>query len=553
MFLAACLLLTTAVSAQVSLYNDCNYQKLIAALPEGNYPLAALVAAGGTDNSVSSIQVKTGYQITFYDADNYQGSSLVKTSDTGCLDGEGWNDRATSFKIVKIPVPEPPTTWQEHWFEHNHLVSRVYYDSDLALYYDDDMPRTVTWPNTYMGDVWRYTKRVYGSFGSDSRLFAVLHAASYRGGHPSTYFDASHDYRNTIDVGAGTSNSPWDKETGNNLDLVTHEVGHIVELASKGVHGSPAFNLWGDSKWNEIFIYDVYNGLGRTDEATRWYNLMIANSDGFPRAGTHWSRDWFYPIYSQHGGATVLNKFFELLAQYYPKNGGNYARDMNWGEFVHFWSAAGINLKPMATKAFGWPAAWETQFNAARAEFPFTYPDVAMVAYQSVNYGGYAVYLAPGSYTTAALAATGVANRDVSSLQVTAGYAVTLYENDNFTGASLTKTVDDASLVDDGWSDRAASLTVSTQKALATQPGQPAAGELTVFPSPTTAAAIVRLSGVAAFPATADVYDLKGSLLHSAQLAKAADALDISSLATGLYIIRVRSQQAVQTLRLLKK
>jgi len=546
--LAASLLLTTGASAQVSLYNDCNYARLIATLPEGDYPLSALIAAGIADNSVSSIQVKSGYQLTFYDGDNYQGSSLVKTNDDICLSGEGWNDRITSFKITKIPVPTPPITWQEHWFEHNQLLSRVYYDNDLAVYYDNDVSRAITWPNTYMADVWRYTKSVYGSFGGDSRLFAVFHTGKYSGGHPSTYFDASHDYRNVIDVGPG----PWTSGAGNDLDLVTHEVGHIVEGASKGEHGSPAFKLWGDSKWNEIFIYDVYNGLGRTADAKRWYELMVVNADNFPMPGAHWFRDWFYPIYSQHGGATVLNKFFELLAQYYPKNGSDYARDMNWGEFVHFWSAAaGINLKPMATKAFGWPADWEAQFNAARVEFPFTYPDVAMIAYQSRNYGGYAVYLAPGSYATAALAATSIATQDISSLQVTVGYAVTLYENDNFAGASLTKTADDASLVDDGWDNRTASLKISPQKSLATQPGQPAAGELTVFPSPTTAT--VMLSGVAAFPATADVYDLKGALLQSMQLTRAGDVLDVSALATGLYIIQVRSQQVVQTRRLLKK
>ncbi|HEU4554046.1 MAG TPA: hypothetical protein VFS25_14480 [Chitinophaga sp.] len=275
----------------------------------------------------------------------------------------------TNTAAVKAALAAPPATWQEHWFEHNQLLSRMFYDNDVAVYYDNDVSRSVTWPYTYMGDVWRYTKSVYGAFGSDPRLFAVFHTGKYSGGHPSTYFDASHDYRNVIDVGSG-STSAWLSGAGNDLDIVTHEVAHIVEGASKGYHNSPAFGIWGDSKWAEIFIYDVYKGLGRTADATRWYNLVINNTDGYPRAGTQWFRNWFYPIY-QLKGTAGLNKYFTLLAQYFPKNGQNYARDMNMGEFVHFWSGAvGKNLKAQATIAFGWTAQYETQFNQARAAFP---------------------------------------------------------------------------------------------------------------------------------------------------------------------------------------
>jgi len=64
------------------------------------------------------------------------------------------------------------------------------------------------------------------------------------------------------------------------------------------------------------------------------------------------------------------------MSEYFPKNGMRYSRDMNWGEFVHFWSgAAGTNLKTLATNAFGWPTAWENMFQQAQRDFPFTYPD----------------------------------------------------------------------------------------------------------------------------------------------------------------------------------
>jgi hypothetical protein len=435
----------------------------------------------------------------------------------------------------------PPATWQEHWFEHNQLLSRVFFDNDVAIYYDNDVSRSITWPNSYMGDVWRYTKSVYGNFGSDPHLFAIFHTNKYSGGHPSTYFDASHDNRNVIDVGPG----PWTSGgTGGDLDIATHEVAHIVEGASKGIHGSPAFGIWGDSKWAEIFIYDVYKGLGKTNEANRWFNQMQNSTDNFPRANTHWFRDWFYPIYNSYGGTAVLNRFFTLLAQYFPKSGNSYSRGMNWGEFVHFWSgAAGVNLKSLATTAFGWPAEYETQFNQARIDFPFTYGGVVTV-YKDCNYGGYAVSLNAGSYTLSQLQALGVVNDDISSLKVQSGYRVTLYWDNNFQGSTLVKTADDACLVDDGWNDKVSSLVIAaaapvaqSQRALADQlidQSVQGSQSFQVYPVPAQQQLNIStnedLTG-----GIISVFDITGKQVIAARAA--ARRIDVSKLTPGVYML----------------
>lgn len=281
----------------------------------------------------------------------------------------------------------PPTTWQEHWFEHVQLLNRVFYDTSVAVYYDNDVNSSVTWPFTYLAQVWNYTKSTYGTFGDDSRLFVILHTGKYSGGHPSTYMDGSHDYRNVIDVGSSDPNA-WISGNGGDIDITTHEVGHIVEGASKGVHNSPAFGIWHDSKWMEIYQYDVYQALGRSSDATRWYNSKITQTDAYPRAGTYWFRDWFYPIYQNYGGASALNKFFVLLAQHFPKTTFNngittypeYTRGMNFGEFVHFWSgAANTDLKQLALNAFGNKDEqgndWTAQLKQAKIDFAgITYP-----------------------------------------------------------------------------------------------------------------------------------------------------------------------------------
>jgi hypothetical protein len=254
------------------------------------------------------------------------------------------------------------------------LLKRVYFDDELAVYYDDDVNKTITWPFKYLRDVWVYTKSVYGSFAEGNRLFAIFHAGKYGGGHPSTYFDSSHDYRSVIDCGTFDKNG-WKTV---DIDMITHEIAHIVEGSSKSVHESPAFgDVWGDSKWAEIFQYDVYKALNRNDDVNRWYNRMIKNHDDFPRKDTYWFRDWFYPIYNNHGGSAALNSFFHLLSKYFPKENRasfhrpEYTRRMNYGEFFHFWSgAAKTDLKALATNAFGWTTEFENEFKQAKIDFP---------------------------------------------------------------------------------------------------------------------------------------------------------------------------------------
>lgn len=265
---------------------------------------------------------------------------------------------------------DPPATWKEHCFEHVQNLSRVYFNSEVAIYFDKDVSRSITWPNSFFTKAWQYVKKVYGSFGNEGRLYVIFHTNKYGGGHPHTYFDQAGDYRNVIDCGPYS----WTSGTGDELNMPVHEIAHIVELASKSISGSPAFPVWGDSKWAEIFIYDVYKGLGMTNEAQQWYNSMIKGNDNFPRAGTQWFKNWFYPIYTMNGptmGSWTLNRYFELVAKYFPKNGKRYARDMNMGEFVNFWSGAvGYNLKDLATKAFGWNDEYQKQFEQGWKDYP---------------------------------------------------------------------------------------------------------------------------------------------------------------------------------------
>jgi hypothetical protein len=258
----------------------------------------------------------------------------------------------------------PPSTWQEHWFEHVQNVKLIDFDDCAAIYFDDDMDaKQAAWLMPFVSNVWKYSLATYGAMGPE-RVYAIFHQGKYSGGHPSYYYDASHDNRNVSDVGGGN----WNE---GNWDVTSHELGHIVEsTASHTKYGSPAFGLWKDSKWMEFYQYDVYVALGMTEHAQVVFDRFTGQTDDFPRAGTRWFRDWFYPLWRDYGHAQVMVRFFGLLEQHYAaqnKRMGN----MTWGEYIHFTSgAAQVDLKPLATTAFGWPAEWDTQLAQAKQKYP---------------------------------------------------------------------------------------------------------------------------------------------------------------------------------------
>jgi hypothetical protein len=96
------------------------------------------------------------------------------------------------------------------------------------------------------------------AFGSDPRIYSIHHAGRHGGGHAGYYVSPVHDYRNVSDCGLDT----WREGNALARELPAHEIGHSVESASNGVHGSPAHEIWGDSKWAEFYICDLYTALG---------------------------------------------------------------------------------------------------------------------------------------------------------------------------------------------------------------------------------------------------------------------------------------------------
>lgn len=279
---------------------------------------------------------------------------------------------ACSSPVVYVGAkPDPtviPLTWEEHWFEHDQVLDLVASDDDVAIYFDKDVDRAQTSALlSYASTIWRYTTTKYGAIGP-GRLYAIFHKDRYLGCHRATYFEDSHDFRNVIDCGVTAYDDAAVFQA-----YFPHVAAIIVESASHDRRGAPADVLWKQGKWAEFYRYDLYVGTGQQALADAHYAAWTRDqaTDSFPVENTHWFRDWSFPLWRDHGGAKVMDRFFALLARDFPANGDKYARDLNWGEFVHFVSgAAEVDLKPLATAAFGWPVERQAELEKARIDFP---------------------------------------------------------------------------------------------------------------------------------------------------------------------------------------
>lgn len=84
----------------VTFYSDCSLGGTAVGLAPGSYTLRDLQARGISDNSISSIAVSHGFNVSLYDGDNWSGSTyLLNWGNNTCLSDEGWDNRTTSIRV----------------------------------------------------------------------------------------------------------------------------------------------------------------------------------------------------------------------------------------------------------------------------------------------------------------------------------------------------------------------------------------------------------------------------------------------------------------------
>jgi hypothetical protein len=168
--------------------------------------------------------------------------------------------------------------------------------------------------------------------------------------------------------------------------------------------------------------------------------------------GGHDMTNAYVDLYEVTGDINWLNIVTGYL-QFLRDNG----KDAN-GRYPETWSdvgkpgAPGLLYQASAARAFA--RMGNSRGGTAKQRDP-------AAVFKDCNYTGvWGGGLWVGRYKLADLEFRGIPGKDISSLRVQPGYKVTLYENADFTGASLVKTADDSCLVGAGWNDRANSVVV---------------------------------------------------------------------------------------------
>ena len=81
-------------------YENSNYGGWSVSLPEGTYNYRDIVAKGIKNDAISSLKVNSGYKVTLYNDEGFNGTSKAFTGDASYV-GDEMNDKTSSIKIEK--------------------------------------------------------------------------------------------------------------------------------------------------------------------------------------------------------------------------------------------------------------------------------------------------------------------------------------------------------------------------------------------------------------------------------------------------------------------
>ncbi len=352
----------------------------------------------------TDVSNETGYRIERYDNGSTTVSQVyeVPVNNTQFFAYALQPETEYTFKLyalnadqvseaVVVTSTTPRKEWMETWnvklwiFDDPITVKKVKEIGNVAFYMPEE--NTVNDVNElYYGvyaEQWDYVWDTYGDVLSDPRLYVLLFPQKDGGGIASIfdYRSADGKYTNAVYIKAHQDWFKENKKEGYIYDVMAHEICHIVEGVGGGYNGSMFYPVWKDSKWAEIFQYDIFKNTGSPRAAT-WHQAYTTSSNGddFPNPDkkSHWYRDFFYPTYAKYGQTELLKNFWKLQGIHYKKKNGDFQGTSenpggrgNLGEFIHFWSgAAGVDVKPDAIKAFGWNEQFEMWLQKAKRDYP---------------------------------------------------------------------------------------------------------------------------------------------------------------------------------------
>ena len=333
------------------------------------------------------------------------------------------------------------------------------------------------WANTTRVDGYQYPMglEVWGNSGFYKKVGEFIPHSQILSSWQST---APADFAGCYDATNGIIKFPSKTPAFKTGAQANYFGAYVDAIWSKYQNGNLVFNAGDAGTWSGRVSGNVFTFTRASDGqigtiARKPTNIEVMEGSGAMASGGQWDKVVQAQIcaaINRHAIdlnlATGVTQDLATASKYYQTS------PYNW--YCKFWHRSDISLNSL-TYAFCYDDVYDHS-STVNASSPIRatitiggYAGITqtgpVTVYKDCNYAGYAVNLATGNYTLSQLNALGILNDDISSLKVNSGYKVTLYKHDNFGGATLTVTADDACLVDNNWNDSTSSLKVEANSA----------------------------------------------------------------------------------------
>jgi hypothetical protein len=408
-------------------------------------------------------------------------------------------------------------------------------------------------------------------------------------------------------------------------DAASHEVGHTFSLGHDG-RTSPAEGYYaGHGSWAPIMGVGYYVpvvqwskgeytsanqleddlakiasstfGVGyRTDDAggsTGAATALSIGSGGAVNTNGVIERTGDADFYSftTGGGAVTLNLAtptrhpnLDILATLYNGSGGVVATSNPTGLTASISTTLAAGTYYISVTGTGYLNPLNTGYSNYGSLGSYaitgTVPSASSAAatvYKDCNYGAYAVTLPVGSYTLSQLQARGVVNDDISSLKVSSGYEIILYQDDNFAGSAylfrgdfsclVNLTLNGAPLNLNDWtssvivqpSTAAAARTTGTEQYIAKvsseEPAESKLGTtLNVLPNPFVNEVVVRTTATTKEGYLyVSVFSLDGKTVLPLKRIVNGERINLSNVGTGVYLIKIFNGKDTEVRKIIKQ
>jgi hypothetical protein len=528
--------ITVQAPGIATVYQHCNFDPTGYAvnLGVGTYTTQQMVALGIKDNDISSVKVKSGYQVTLYDGDNFTGNSLVITADNSCTVNNNFNDIASSIKVSAIVTNVAPTvsitsptngakytapasvTLTANASDSDGTVSKVeFYNGSTLISTVTTSPYTYSWSGVAAGTYSITAKATdnSGAVTTSSAVSITVQPTSVATVYQHCNYDLS-GYAVNLAVGSYTTQ----------------------QMVALGIKDNDISSVKVQSGY-QVILYDGDNFTG---------NSLVITADNSCVVGNN-----FNDITSSIKVSAITSNAVPTVSLTSPSNGAT------------FTSPANVTLSVNASDSDG---------SITKVEFYNGSSLIATVTSSPYTYNWTGV--AAGTYSI-----TAKATDNLSATKTTGAVSITInssggcttpqyVENGGYVAGSVVQNVSrqfeckpypytgwcngaawayapgTGSYWTDAWIDKGACSPSSFN--------QPEANVLTVSPNPATSN--FRLDFSLAGESTIDVqvYDTYGNVKKSILSVTSGTVIDISSLPAGIYMIKVLYGQEILNQTLIK-